>query len=432
MSKPVLVIGGGIAGIQASLDLADQGVKVYLVERLPSIGGKMACLDKTFPTLDCASCILTPKMVSVARHPNIELLTYSEVVEVRGSAGDFNVKVLRKPRYVDEDKCIGCGECVSKCPSKVPDEFNMGMSSRKAIYFLFPQAVPLKATIDRERCLYFTKNICRVCERFCPTEAVNFEQKPETLELNVASMIIATGYELMDPRIVPAYGYGKHSNVYTSLEFERLVSSTGPTGGEIMRRSDNKHPENIAFIQCVCSRDVKINPNCSAFCCMASVKHAILAKEHLPNVDCTVFYMDLRAFGKGYQEFYDRAVKEFGIRFIRAKPAKVEEDPETKDLTIIYEDTFTGVKKSMRAEMVVLAVGVKPVYPEVLPLEMGEDGYIRLRNPHIEPVATTMDGVYVVGVAAGAKDIPDSVVQAGSAAIKASILAGGVMHERRA
>lgn len=428
MPKPVLVIGGGIAGIQAALDLGDQGVQVYLVEKTPSIGGKMAQLDKTFPTLDCSSCILTPKMVFVARHPMINLLTYSEVVEVKGCAGDFYIKVLKKPRYVDEDKCIGCGECISKCPSKVPDEFNMGMSNRKAIYFPFPQAVPLKATIDKERCFYFTKNICRVCERFCPTKAINFEQKPETLELNVASIIIATGYELIDPGIAPTYGYGRYSNVYSSLEFERLLSSTGPTGGEIMRRSDNKHPKDIAFIQCVCSRDVKVNPNCSAFCCMASVKHAILAKEHLPEVDCTIFYMDLRAFGKGYQEFYNRAMKEFGIKFIRARPAKIEEDPKTKDLIITYEDTFTGVKKSMRTEMVVLAVGVKPVYPEALSLPIGEDGYIGVKNPFIEPVTTTIDGVYVVGVAAGAKDIPDSVIQASSAAIKASILAGGVVH----
>ncbi|MEM4535776.1 MAG: CoB--CoM heterodisulfide reductase iron-sulfur subunit A family protein [Nitrososphaerota archaeon] len=429
MPKSVLVIGGGIAGIQAALDLGDQGVEVYLIEKSPSIGGRMAQLDKTFPTLDCSSCILTPKMVSVARHPMVRLLTYSEVVEVKGKAGDFYVKVLKKPRYVDEDKCIGCGECASKCPSKVPDEFNLGMSNRRAIYFPFPQAVPLKATIDREHCFYFTKGICRVCERFCPTRAINFEQKPETLELNVASIIVATGYELMDPRIAPTYGYGKYPNVYTSLEFERLLSSTGPTGGEIMRRSDNKHPKSIAFIQCVCSRDVKVNPNCSAFCCMASVKHAILAKEHLPEVDCTIFYMDLRAFGKGYQEFYNRAMREFRVKFIRAKPAKIEEDPETKDLIITYEDTFTGVKKSIRVEMVVLAVGVKPVYPEALSLPIGEDGYILLKNPIIEPVAADIDGVYVVGVAAGAKDIPDSVIQASSAAVKASILAEGVVHE---
>ncbi|MEN2973995.1 MAG: CoB--CoM heterodisulfide reductase iron-sulfur subunit A family protein [Candidatus Caldarchaeales archaeon] len=426
MPKPVLVIGGGIAGIQAALDLGDHGIPVYLVEKAPSIGGKMAQLDKTFPTLDCSSCILTPKMVSVARHPMIKLLTYSEVLDVKGGVGDFNVRILKKPRYVIEDKCIGCGVCMSKCPSKVPDEFNLGMSNRRAIYFLFPQAVPLKATIDRDYCFYFTKGICRVCERVCPTRAVDFEQQPQTIELNVASIIIATGYELMDPKLQPLYGYGKYANVYTSLEFERLVSATGPTGGEVVRRSDKKHPKSIAFIQCICSRDVKINPNCSAFCCTASIKHAILAKEHLPDVECTIFYMDMRAFGKGYQEFYNRAREEFKINFVRSKPAKIEEDPKTKDLMITYEDTFTGIKKTMRAEMVVLALGVKPNYPTALPITLSEDGYIRLENPYLDPTSTNIKGIYVVGVAAGAKDIPDSVVQADSAAIKASIIAGGV------
>ncbi|MCS7119390.1 MAG: CoB--CoM heterodisulfide reductase iron-sulfur subunit A family protein [Archaeoglobaceae archaeon] len=425
MPKPVLVIGGGIAGIQAALDLADQGIQVYLVEKTPSIGGKMMQLDKTFPTLDCSACILTPKMVAVARHPNIKLLTYSEVIEVTGSAGNFNVKILKKPRYVDEEKCIGCGICFNKCPSKVPDEFNLGMSQRRAIYVPFPQAVPLKATIDKEHCIYFTKQRCRVCEKVCPTKAINYEQKPETIELNVASIVVATGYQLIDPTLAAQYGYGKYQNVYISLEFERLLSSTGPTGGEIVRRSDNKHPKNIAFIQCVCSRDVKINPNCSAFCCMASVKHSILAKEHLPNVDCTIFYMDLRAFGKGYQEFYNRAMREFGVKFMRGKPAKIEEEPETKNLIITYEDTFTGLKKTMTFDMVVLAVGVKPIYPEALKLPLSEDGYVQLKNQYLDPVLTMIDGVYTVGVAAGAKDIPDSVVQSGNAAIKASILAGG-------
>ncbi|MEM2558090.1 MAG: CoB--CoM heterodisulfide reductase iron-sulfur subunit A family protein [Nitrososphaerota archaeon] len=425
MSKPVLVIGGGIAGIQAALDLADQGIQVYLVEKSPSIGGRMAQLDKTFPTLDCASCILTPKMVSVARHNNIKLLTYSEVIEVSGRAGDFNVKILKKPRYVEEENCIGCGECVAKCPSRVPDEFNLKMSNRKAIYFPFPQAVPLKATIDKEHCLFFTKGVCRVCERFCPTKAINFEQQPKIIELNVAAIIIATGYDFIDPSLAPLYGYGKYQNVYTSLEFERLVSSTGPTNGEIIRRSDGKHPKSIAFIQCVCSRDVKINPNCSAFCCMASVKEAILAKEHLGDVDCTIFYMDLRAFGKGYQEFYKRAMEEFNIKFIKAKPAKIEEKPETKNLLITYEEQVTGVKRVLEVDMVVLAVGVKPVYPEAISLEKNEDGWVKLRNPYLDPVSTSIEGVYIIGVAAGAKDIPDSVTQAGAAAVKASILAWG-------
>jgi len=299
------------------------------------------------------------------------------------------------------------------------------MSNRKAIYFPFPQAVPLKATIDKEHCLFFTKGVCRVCERFCPTKAINFEQQPKTIELNVAAIIIATGYDLIDPSLAPLYGYGKYQNVYTSLEFERLVSSTGPTNGEIIRRSDGKHPKSIAFIQCVCSRDVKINPNCSAFCCMASVKEAILAKEHLGDVDCTIFYMDLRAFGKGYQEFYKRAMEEFNIKFIKAKPAKIEEKPETKNLLITYEEQVTGVKRVLEVDMVVLAVGVKPVYPEAISLEKNEDGWVKLRNPYLDPVSTSIEGVYIIGVAAGAKDIPDSVTQAGAAAVKASILAWG-------
>jgi heterodisulfide reductase subunit A len=424
MVKPVLVVGGGIAGIQAAVDLSEQDIKTYLVEKTPSIGGRMAQLDKTFPTLDCAACILTPKMVSASKNPNIELLTYAEVQEVKGSSGDFKVKVLKKPRYVEIEKCLGCGECIAKCPVSVLSEFNLGMGKRKAIYWPFPQAVPLVSTIDPEHCLYFTKGVCKVCQKFCPTEAIDFDQKPEEIELDVASIILATGFHLQDPLKVPEYGYGNHANVYTSLEFERLVSSTGPTEGEIVRASDKKHPDTVAFIQCVCSRDVRMNPNCSAFCCMASVKQAILAKEHLPNVECTVFYMDLRAFGKGYQEFYDRARTEFGIRFVRGRPAKIEEAPETKNLTLTYEDTEEGRLKKMRVNMVVLAVGV-----EINPIEsfmhvpLDENGYIKLANPYLDPVSTAVDGIFVAGVVAGAKDIPDSVTQASAAAMRASILA---------
>ncbi len=424
MTKPVLVIGGGIAGIQTAVDLAEQGIKTYIVEKTPSIGGKMAQLDKTFPTLDCASCILTPKMVAVAKNKNVELLTYAEVQSVSGSAGDFTVKVLKKPRYVRIEKCLGCGECITKCPMPVPSEFNLGMSKRKAIYWPFPQAVPLFSTIDAEHCLYFTKNVCRVCERFCPTEAIDFKQEPQIIELNVASIVVATGFQMLDPSLLPTYGYGKHANVRTSLEFERLVSATGPTAGEIVRLSDKKHPESIAFIQCVCSRDVRINPNCSAFCCTASVKQAILAKEHIPNVKSTVFYMDLRAFGKGYQEFYDRARGEFGVDFIRGRPAKIDEVPETKNLLITYENTQTGRLCKKEVEMVVLAVGVKinPIEQFIdLPLE--EDGYVELASPQLDPVSTRREGIFVAGVAAGAKDIPDSVTQASAAAMKASIIA---------
>jgi len=424
MVKPVLVIGGGIAGIQAAVDLSEQGIKTYLVEKTPSIGGRMAQLDKTFPTLDCAACILTPKMVSASKNENIELLTYAEVQEVKGSSGNFKVKVLKKPRYVEIEKCLGCGECIAKCPVSVPDEFNLGMGKRKAIYWPFPQAVPLVTTIDVEHCLYFTKGVCKVCQKFCPTEAIDFEQKPEEVQLDVASIIVATGFQLQDPLGVPQYGYGTHSNVHTSLEFERLVSSTGPTAGEIVRPSDKKHPQSIAFIQCVCSRDVRMNPNCSAFCCTASVKQAILAKEHLPGVDCTVFYMDLRAFGKGYQEFYDRAKTEFGIKFVRGRPAKIEEAPGTKNLTLTYEDTREGRLKKMEVDMAVLAVGVKinPI-ESFINLPLDEDGYIKLANPYLDPVATDVNGVFAAGVVAGAKDIPDSVTQASAAAMRASVLA---------
>jgi heterodisulfide reductase subunit A len=435
--KPALVVGAGIAGIQAAVDLAEQGIKTYLVERTPSIGGRMAQLDKTFPTLDCASCILTPKMVSVAKNNNIELLTYAEVQEIKGNAGNFTVKVLKKPRYVEVEKCLGCGECITKCPMSVPDEFNLGMSNRGAIYWPFPQAVPLIATIDAEHCFYFTRDKkCRICEKICPTEAINFKQEPATVELNVASIIITTGFQLQDPTQVPTYGYGKYANVRTSLEFERLVSATGPTAGQILRGygpgpSDPRHvlldrtyPKSIAFIQCVCSRDVRMNPNCSAFCCTASVKQAILAKEHLPKVDCTVFYMDLRAYGKGYQEFYNRAMGEFGVEFVRARPAKIDEVAETKNLVVTYEDTYSRRLVKREFEMVVLALGVKMnAVTAFIDLPLDEDGYVKLSGSCMDPVSTNVDGVFAAGVAAGAKDIPDSVTQASAAAMRASILA---------
>jgi heterodisulfide reductase subunit A len=376
-------------------------------------------------------------MVSVAKNKNIELITYAEVQEVKGDAGDFSVKVLKKPRYVEVEKCLGCGECITKCPISVPDEFNLGMTNRGAIYWPFPQAVPLVATIDREHCFYFTRDRkCRICERICPTKAINFKQEPATVELNVASIIITTGFQLQDPKQVPAYGYGEYANVRTNLEFERLVSATGPTAGQILRGTgpeqrggrhallDRSHPKNIAFIQCVCSRDVRVNPNCSAFCCTASVKQAILAKEHLPTVDCTIFYMDLRAYGKGYQEFYDRAREEFGIEFIRARPAKIEELPETKNLLVTYEDTQSRRLVKREFEMVVLAVGVKMNdVTEFIDLPVDDDHYVKVPNSYLDPVSTSVQGIFVAGVAAGAKDIPDSVTQGSAAAMRASILA---------
>ncbi len=455
MSKPVpvLVVGAGIAGIQAALDLGSQGIPVYLVDKNPSIGGKMAQLDKTFPTLDCASCILTPKMVAVSRNEKIKLLPYCEIQSVTGKAADFTVKVVRKPRYVDVDKCNGCAECTTKCPAKVPDEFNLNLNTRKAIYIPFPQAVPRKATIDAEHCWRLNpteeqkermqgRALCGICEKICPAKAIDFNQKPETFELRVSSIILSTGLELEDPRRVPEYGYGKYANVYTHLEFERLLSSTGPTTGHILRRYDNQEPKRIAFIQCVCSRDVRTNFYCSAFCCMASTRQAVLAKEHLPGVETTIFYMDIRAFGKGYFEFLIRAKEEFGVNYMRGRVAKISENPDTKALTLTYENTESGQLRKSEFDMVILAVGIKPsrLEPAIpiavkvvkeagtegpLALQVEEDRFLKLENPYIDPVATTIPGIFVAGVAAGAKDIPDSVMQASAAAMKAAIISTG-------
>lgn len=392
-------------------------------------------------------------MVAVSRHKNIELLTYSEVKEIRGKAGNFMVTVRKKPRYVDFDRCTGCGECFLKCPAKVLDDFNMGLSERRAIYIPFPQAVPRKATIDAENCWRLNPPesmrekakergivLCGVCARICPPKAIDFDQREEIVDLNVSSVVIATGLELEDARRVPEYGYGRYSNVYTHLEFERLLSSTGPTGGEILRRSDHAHPKRIAFIQCVCSRDLRTNFYCSTFCCMASARQSMLAKEHLSGVDCTVFYMDIRAFGKGYYQFFKRTQEEFGVKYVRGRVAKIEERPDTKNLTLTYEDTSVGTYQKADFDMVVLAVGIKPSSisppipvmtstarrvetPSTLALEVEEDQFLKLVNPYLNPVATSVWGIFVAGVAAGAKDVSDSVTQASAAAMKSSILA---------
>jgi heterodisulfide reductase subunit A len=430
----VLIVGGGVAGIQAALDLAEQGIDVYLVDRAPSVGGKMAYLDKTFPTLDCASCILAPKMAALLRYPNIKLIMNSEVQEVSGNAGNFKVKILKKPIYVDWSKCNGCGVCTEKCPVKdVPDEFNFGLSQRRAIYVMFPQAVPKKPVIDAERCMRLNPPpkakekakgpLCGVCERVCPVKAIKYDQQPETLDLNVAAIIIATGMEIYDPKNIPELGYGKYQNVYTNLEFERLVSATGPTKGEIVRKSDGKHPKKIAWLQCVGSRDIRFNHYCSAYCCMASTKQAILAKEHLPDVECTIYYMDIRSFGKGFNEFVDRAKKEFGVKYIRGKVVKIEEIPETKNLKIIYEDTGESRLKMEEYYMVVLSMAIRPNSKLPLPVKLTDDGFIQMRDPYVDPVSTTVEGIFVVGAVAGAKDIPDSVTEASAAAAKAALIA---------
>jgi len=440
--KSALVIGGGIAGLFAALTLANSGVKVYVVESSPTIGGKMAMLDKTFPTLDCSKCILTPIMNEVANHPNIELLTYAEVVDVQGSVGDFKVKVLLKPRYVDPTKCKACGECAKKCPALAPNEFDMGLSKRKAIYLTFPQAVPTVYTIDPNVCLYFTKRdrmgrpICGVCQKICPAQAVDFNMQPKTVEINVGAIIIATGFETFDPRLKKEYKYGVSPRVITSLEFERILCATGPTGGRVLCPPDWKEvPKRVVFIQCVGSRDLTVDvPYCSKVCCMYTAKQAILYKERVPDGEAYVIYIDVRAAGKGFEEFYRRAVEEFNVTYIKGRIGEVVIDPETNKPIIRVEDTLTGCMIELEADLVVLAVGLRPSpstlkIAELLKVSRSPDGFLQELHAKLYPVQTAVDGVFICGCAQGPKDIPDSVAQAKAAASAAlEILAQGFVR----
>ena len=419
--KPALVVGGGIAGMQSALDLAGQGIKVYLVEKEPSLGGRMAQLDKTFPTLDCSSCILTPKMVDVSRHENIELMTYSEVQEITGSKGDFNVKVLKKARFVNMEKCTGCGICVEKCPRKAPSEFDMETGKRKSIYFPFPQAIPLIPVIDVKSCTFFKNGKCKACLKHCPTEAIEFGQESETTELNVGAIIYATGFDLYDPIKTNDYGYGVYDDVVTSLEFERLLSSTGPTEGHLKRKSNGETPNKIAIILCVGSRSSIANWYCSRFCCMTSIKQAILIKNHYPETDVSIFYMDIRAFGKGFQKFYHRAEFEYNINFIKGKVGKVSQDNGL--LQLRYENIDSGYLDEDDFDLVILAVGAEPSNREYpIPLQVEDDGFLSVKDIHLDPVSSNIDGVFVAGTVEGPKDIPDTVIQASAAAMQASII----------
>jgi heterodisulfide reductase subunit A len=422
----VLIIGGGIAGIQASLDLANRGTKVYLVEKTPSIGGRMAQLDKTFPTLDCSICILAPKMIECFRHPNIDLLTYSEVKDVKGEAGNFTVKILKKPRYVDATKCTGCGTCMEKCPVKVPNEFDMGLGNRKAIYMPFKQAVPLIAIIDTEHCLYFAKGICEVCQKVCPSSAVNYEQKPEEATVNVSSIILATGFDVFNPSAMSEYGYGRFKNVIHSMEFERILSASGPTDGHLIRPSDEKEPKNVVFVQCVGSRSQHGDfPFCSSVCCVYATKESILIKEHAPETEVYIMYIDMRAVGKGFQEFVDRAKKGHGIKYIKAHPGGIAEDPTTKSLQIYYEDILTGAMKKLDADMVILCPALIPKednkkIAEAMGLQLDEYGFFKSRDSLTGPVDSSVPGIYVCGYCQSPKDIPESVAQASGAAARAA------------
>lgn len=422
MDKPVIVIGGGVAGIQASLDLADRGLKVHLVEKSPSIGGVMAQLDKTFPTMDCSICILAPKMIECFRHPNITIHTLSQVKKVSGRVGDFDVKILKEPRSVDESKCTGCGLCSEKCPTKVSDDWQKGLSERKAIYILFPQAVPLIANIDREHCLYFQKGICQVCSKVCPAGAIDYEQQPEEISLNVSSIIVATGFQELNPSELGEYGYGRYKDVITSMEFERLVCASGPTGGHLNRPSDGKHADRIAFVQCVGSRTHKKGyPYCSSVCCMYATKEAVLIKEHDPGSEVTIFYIDLKVFGQGFQQFVDRAKQHWGVEYVRGKPGEIRRNPLTKDLAIWYEDTMTGNVYEKEMDLVVLCTTMiaRPGNRElagVLGLKLDEWGFFKSKDPVRSPIETDVPGVFVCGCCHGPRDIPESVAEASATA----------------
>jgi len=418
----ILVIGGGIAGIQASLDLAGRGFQVYLLEETPTIGGRMAQLDKTFPTMDCSICILAPKMMECYRHPNIKLLTYSELKEVKGTVGNFQVKILQKPRYVDETKCTGCGVCAEHCPIEVPNEFDMALGMRKAIYMSMPQAVPRCMTVDRGNCIE-----CKLCTKMCQARAVDFAQQPRDVDLNVGAIIIATGFDQYDPTEIVEYGYGRQKNVLTALEFERWVCASGPVGGHLLRPADGGIPKKIAFILCVGSRGLKFGaPFCSSVCCMYATKEALIIREHAPDVQVHIFYNELRAFGKGFQEFVNRARDEYEVKYIRSRPGEIREDPKTKSLTIWYDDTLTREIKSLNdVDLVVLCPALLPregnkKLAEITGIELDDCGFFKVTHPLLAPVDSTVPGIYVCGYCQSPKDIPDSVTQASAAAARAA------------
>jgi heterodisulfide reductase subunit A len=429
----VLILGGGIAGIHAALTMADAGKHVYLVERDPTIGGHMAKFDKTFPTLDCAACILTPKMSMVRAHPNITLWTYSEVTHVEGYVGNFKVKVKRKPRYIHEELCTGCLACVDACvykDARYPDEFNLGLGKRKPIYIPFAQATPLVVLIDPETCIQFKSGKCKkTCVEACAERrAIDFEQREETKEIEVGTIILSTGFQVFDAKRIPNYGYGIYPNVYTALEIERLINASGPTAGEVVLR-DGRKPQTVGIIHCVGSRDENTNRWCSRVCCMYSLKLAHLLKEHT-GAEVYNFYIDIRTPGKGFEEFYDRLLKE-GVHFIRGRVAEVTDWAMTPDeegkLVIRAEDTLAGFVRRVPVDLVVLSVGLEghadaEDVRRTFNITCSTEGFFLERHPKLAPVDTFTDGIFLAGCCQGPKDIPDTVAQAGAAAAQCMAL----------
>ncbi|MBW2143010.1 MAG: CoB--CoM heterodisulfide reductase iron-sulfur subunit A family protein [Deltaproteobacteria bacterium] len=434
----VLVVGGGIGGIQASLDLAESGYYVYLVEESPGIGGVMPQLDKTFPTNDCSMCILSPKLVECGRHHNIEVITNSSVNEITGAPGNFQVTIQEEPRYVNETRCVGCGVCAQKCPVKVRDDFDEGLGQRKAIYVKYPQAVPLVYTIDKEHCIYFKKGKCRACEKFCESKAIDFDQKQKTFTIHVGAVILSPGFDEFSVEsgrlslfgytdIIAQYGYEKYENVVTSIQFERILSASGPYEGHLQRPSDGKPPKKIAWIQCVGSRDVTCNSGyCSSVCCMYAIKEAVIAQEHSPSpLDTTIFYMDMRTFGKDFDKYYEKA-KQDGVQFIRSKIYGIEEADGTGCLSVRYADE-TGTLHQDEFDLVVLSVGIKPRPTAVelakrIGIDLNPYGFCQTET--FLPMQTSKEGIYVCGAFQGPKDIPETVMQASGAAAGAQALSG--------
>ncbi|MBQ8426926.1 MAG: CoB--CoM heterodisulfide reductase iron-sulfur subunit A family protein [Clostridia bacterium] len=426
VTKRALVIGGGIAGIQTALDIADAGFEVDIVEKKPTIGGKMAQLDKTFPTLDCAACILTPKMVDVAQHEKIRIFSYSEVEEIKGFVGNFDVKIKKKARYVKEDVCTGCGLCTEKCPQKkVPNEFNLGMDNRRAIYIPFAQAVPKIATIDADYCTMLKTGKCGVCSKVCTAKAIDYTQKDEIVEVKYGAIVAATGFNPISMDKFDEYAYSQSKDVITSLEFERLMNAAGPTAGKLVRPSDGVHPHKIVFVQCVGSRCASCSEKgkeyCSKICCMYTAKHAMLTRDKYPDTDVTVFYIDVRTPGKNFDEFYRRAVEEYGVHYIKGMVGKVS--PEGNKLVVQGSDLIANKQIKIDADLVVLAAAIEPdksarPLATMLTASMDTNDFFTEAHPKLRPVESPTAGIFLSGACQGPKDIPETVSQAGAAAAK--------------